>query len=612
MDFGWTLMNHAVLQRNAAGFSEYAFGGTAGHDGEIRLSARDSAGKVVADLVVGRARKGTASGVLTGLPVGGPYTLELSVVADDGKCFEKVRFSDILVGDLWILAGQSNMEGAGYLPGLTPSHPMIHNFYMDNRWDMAKDPLHNLFQAAAPVHGGNPKNKPQKILRGVGPGMSFAEGMWKATGVPQGLIACAHGGTSMAQWDPALRDKGGWSLYGAMYERFRHLGGRVAGVLWSQGCDDANPVNSPLYEQHMRDFLAALRRDLGNPRLPVVLAQIGPHVNQKAFAEDWSRVRFAQYEIGRTTKYTCCVPGIDLPLDDWIHLSAASQRIMGQRMASAMQYLLKMPGSVAPIEAVRTSVVPDPATGNANVTVTFRNVVGKLLAHGEPSGFFTPLVGEMPGEGCFKVELKGKQAVVHTSIPALEASKHLLAYGAGLRPYANLTDEAGRAVPCFTLPMKFEEKGATALVSEAEVSDPVYGPEAVETLALPENPEKLTWQKAKFTEFFLEHPRRKELATTDAKVFYFRFRMEAPEAMELKVKCGSDGPIALFCDGRAVDRVFTINPLIVDEFAWKAKVEKGIHEWCFAMSSNTGHAWGVCCRFVRKGAGPLPILKAMH
>ena len=53
--------------------------------------------------------------------------------------------------------------------------------------------------------------------------------------VPQGVICCAHGGTSMDQWSPEGRDLGGdESLYGAMYRRFVHNGSRVKGMFWYQ------------------------------------------------------------------------------------------------------------------------------------------------------------------------------------------------------------------------------------------------------------------------------------------------------------------------------------------------------------------------------------------
>ena len=53
---------------------------------------------------------------------------------------------------------------------------------------------------------------PQLVVAEV---LEIAKEMLRRTGVPQGLIACAHGGTSMAQWSPKLKRLGGDSLYGA-------------------------------------------------------------------------------------------------------------------------------------------------------------------------------------------------------------------------------------------------------------------------------------------------------------------------------------------------------------------------------------------------------------
>ena len=41
-----------------------------------------------------------SEGVISGIPVGGPYSLEIN----------GALYTDIYVGDLWVLAGQSNME----------------------------------------------------------------------------------------------------------------------------------------------------------------------------------------------------------------------------------------------------------------------------------------------------------------------------------------------------------------------------------------------------------------------------------------------------------------------------------------------------------------------
>src|SRR6202023_1447306 len=85
--------------------------------------------------------------------------------------------------------------------------------------------------------------------KGSGLGLPFAVEMVARTGIPVGLVPCAHGGTSMDQWSPALKDREGDSLYGSMYRRFVAVGGRVRGVLWYQGESDASAKAAPEFEQ---------------------------------------------------------------------------------------------------------------------------------------------------------------------------------------------------------------------------------------------------------------------------------------------------------------------------------------------------------------------------
>ena len=95
---------------------------------------------------------------------------------------------------------------------------------------------------------------------------------------PIGLVACAHGGTSMEQWNPAKKGEGGNSLYGSMLRQIKLAGGKVKGVLWYQGESDANPEASKKYPQVFADFIASVRADLGQPDLPFYFVQIGRFV----------------------------------------------------------------------------------------------------------------------------------------------------------------------------------------------------------------------------------------------------------------------------------------------------------------------------------------------
>ena len=159
-------------------------------------------------------------GKLVGVPVGGPYWVNVTI-KKGGE--EVIRVGPVFVGDLWVLAGQSNMEGVGNLIDVTPPHPLVMNLGMNGKWARAEEPLHWLVDSPDPVHSGNPGDREKRSAaqhrtraKGAGLGLPFATALVEQTRVPIGLVACAHGGTSMAQWNPAKKNEGGNSLYGSI------------------------------------------------------------------------------------------------------------------------------------------------------------------------------------------------------------------------------------------------------------------------------------------------------------------------------------------------------------------------------------------------------------
>ena len=273
-------------------------GGTAsaldGKEVEERTSTENGASEWAK---VAAVKSGHWSGKVT-LGTGGPYRLEFRI---EGASLAIV-VEHVLVGDLWILAGQSNMEGVGDLDDVQRPSPRVNMFDQTDQWRFAQEPLHRLVDAADRVHWQrNSKKQPEKLTgevlvnwingrhKGAGLGLPFAVALSEATAVPIGLIPCAHGGTSMDEWSPTLRDKGSDSLYGAMYLRFQAAGGKVTGILWYQGESDANAKDAPQFRKKFEDFIAAVRRDFNDSDLPFYYVQIGRHVS-KGSAEPWNLV----------------------------------------------------------------------------------------------------------------------------------------------------------------------------------------------------------------------------------------------------------------------------------------------------------------------------------
>jgi len=591
------LFSHMVMQRTRGSVSQQRFTGASTASGAVEVRWRAEGKKARGKWrCVGRAGNGKFSGCLRGIPVGGPYHIELRIRDRGGQVFGQIEVRDVLVGDVWILAGQSNMEGVGWRKHALPPHPMVRNFYMTDEWDIAKDPLHTLWCAVDPVHGGVPGASRHKISRhsGVGPGLSYGREMFQRTGIPQGLIACAHGGTSMAQWDPALKKKGGESLYGAMFRRVQKNGGRVAGILWYQGCSDTNREAASLYTRRMINLVRAMRRDFRDARLPVVMVQIARVVGWRD-ATFWNSIQEQQRQLPRHIPHLAVVPAVDLDLDDCIHISGYDQNRLGKRLAYAMRVLREgRRAGLPPIELKSISINIAPETKLGVVAVRFANVVGSLRAAGKPSG--------MSIEGCdgplpvYRLDLAGDCVLLRSLIPPKEINGELW-YGRGTSPYCNITDEADRSLPVFGPVHIGRPRALTPFVKQLEIT-PFLSHRHVKRLPGVLVSDSLHFAVRTFPANFCNL--HDELRKAGSVLVYYRCRFACEENMRLHALFGYDGPVKVWYDGRAIfcDPRGT-NPAVVDSKAIPLRASKGKHEIVIALDSNRGKAWGIFLRFER-------------
>lgn len=391
---------------------------------------------------------------VTGIPVGGPYQLQINGVA----------YTDIYVGDVWILAGQSNMQGVGWLTPedrTFPGCPEVRALYMEDCWRPARHPLHTEWKAVDKVHtavlGAKP---PDTDFQGVGPGLSFGLRMHALTGVPQGLLCCAHGGTSLAQWSPDKKMGGsGRSLYAAMARRVFDNGGHVGGMFWYQGCAEAFENKGAVFENLTEAFIRECRRDLGYPfdgePLPFVQVQLGRVVHQKlpGLEENWTLIRESQRRLAQRLPWVFTLSSINERLDDCIHLSGSSQKRLGIQAAECMyyaRYCRKEPDSLPPPSYRSCRLYRHPISGWAAIEVVFDHLVGKLISAGRPAGFSLAPAGQLPDtDMVYDVSLSGNRALLRLHYQPEDIRGYVLYYGYGLNPYCNLTDERGRSVPCF-------------------------------------------------------------------------------------------------------------------------------------------------------------------
>ena len=614
MDIVEGLLSHMVLQRNRLGVSDAAFSGRCKVSGTLMARVR-SGGKTVrgfARVRVGRATGGKLTGHLKGLPTGGPYDVELKVADSSGSTCDSLVVKNVLVGDVWILGGQSNMQGIGLLTERLKPWDSVRAFYMDDRWAPAEDPIHNMHACVDQVHvdlGGGVRPE-RNTITGVGPGVAFGQSMFAATGVPQGVIACAHGGTSMAQWDPKLKRLGGRSLYGATVRRFRKNGSRIAGVVWYQGESDANSDAAPLYTRRMKALLKAMRRDFGDVQLPFVMVQIARVIGWPWPAADWSSVQEQERLLPGVIERMATVPAIDLPLSDSIHVGSPGQERLGGRLARAMRVLRQgRKAGKPPVELKSMSVRSRSRDGMADLIVEFGNVEGKLVAGARPAGF--TLRDPAPCTPFYDVELDGNKAVIHTALPAPDVESMALQYGFGPDPYCNITDEADRAVPAFGPVAIGSPRALTPFAQSFLVSDFLPADAGLKGLECPGAIESMDLSKRSWEERMCA--RTAEILKTrgECGVFYYACRLECPEAMRLNALVGYDGPVKVWLDGRQVlhDPSGTNPASPADAEVALGRVPAGEHEVVVALGNNAGNAWGIFLRLERMDVSAAKLKK---
>jgi len=439
---------HRVYQRDERDRANIVFSVNVPVQASGRVEGRISAG---AWRNLGLTEGELFTGKLEDIPVGEHDILIRVVSVESGELLAEGGIGPVYVGDLWVLGGQSNMEGCGRLIEVEEPQPGVSCMYMGDHWGLAEEPLCWLLESPDPVHWmflpegmDVTEDKRSEYIRatrrdrvqGSGLGLPFGKMLLRHTGIPVGLLMVAHGGTSMSQWAAELAGEGGRSLYGAMLRVIREAGGKVKGVLWYQGESDADETASELYYDRMIQWTASLRRDLGDAELPFIYAQLSVVTNWP-FEGPWNKVQDDQVRLEQALGHAAVVPTIDASLADSIHPDTDSLRDIGHRMAWAALRL------VHGRNLAETGPRFASAGWNAErteLTVSFSGINGRLRPVKRALSFQVTSGGErLPLEA--RLDEAGEHIILRLEQPAPESCQ--LWHGRGLNPVVNVRDERG-------------------------------------------------------------------------------------------------------------------------------------------------------------------------
>lgn len=443
------ILNGAVLQRNNDDVCEIIISGN--FDGMPKATP----GKIT------ELENGTYK--FTDIPVGGPYDVTIS---DDSST---VTYNNIYVGDVWLLAGQSNMQGAGRyrdkdLELRKNPNPVVRGFYMDDVWDGGKPNLHELWKSkdkaitelvgkdADADKRENPMavdNETLEDIRGIGPGLFIGLNLYEKLGVPQGFVACAVGGASIAQWTPDDTE----NYYSAAIRRLKLTGSNIKGMFWYQG--EGFEGSKEEYIERFEKMRNGIKEVCNMETLPTVQAQlckcrIPIFIENENKYHYWTKMRSTQLDMEVELSTVATVSTNDYDLDDCIHLDADCQENLGKRFADAMLYLVYDIGKKQPrLSDMYVTKDINHANGSGYALhIAYDNVDGCLTSKGVPYGFLFAKDGETPSMASIQcIRLIENEVVIRFELSLAEIQSLKLHYGCGVDFYCNITDSNSRAIP---------------------------------------------------------------------------------------------------------------------------------------------------------------------
>ena len=272
-------------------------------------------------------------GVLENIPAGGLYRLETRLRVTETPAGEWSPRGDMRhflgVGDLWVIAGQSNSAGYGRGPYEDPAELGVHLFRNSERWALATHPMNESTDTRHRVNreAANPGHSPY---------LQFGRLLKRDLGYPVGLVQTSLGGSPLKRWNPGEKEVS--DLFDNMVHCVEKVGGSVKGILWYQGESDAgSDADAKSYAARFLQAVNAWREALGDTRLPVLTVQLNRVFKPEEEGADWrwSQVREEQRRVARQVPGIAVVPTMDLPLSDLIHTSPAGNMLLGERLARA-------------------------------------------------------------------------------------------------------------------------------------------------------------------------------------------------------------------------------------------------------------------------------------
>lgn len=274
---------------------------------------------------------------------GGPYTL--CAVFPDGKA----DFSGIYIGDVYLLAGQSNMQvqldTINFSAEKYVSQPRLHFFTTEN--------FERECESFFPEDGWMLCEKQTAGKRAALPYL-VGNALCNKKDVHVGIIMCYRGASVIESWVPegtfeklginippenkyidhTLDLFAAWNRDGVLYSHSlsQVIPFSLSGVVWYQGESDADGEETAVYADELCALIDVWRRDFCDELLPFAVVQIADFDGRAG--DGWTALQNAQLEVQKMRKNVKTVISRDVCETDDIH--PPTKHILAERIADAL------------------------------------------------------------------------------------------------------------------------------------------------------------------------------------------------------------------------------------------------------------------------------------
>lgn len=282
---------------------------------------------------------------------GGPFSISF----DDGAL---TTIKDILVGEVWVCSGQSNMEmpmwGFHNQPVLGANEILTESVNPDLRLIRYERALSRQPQFDGASTGWQISN-PQVAGKFSAVGFQFALRLQQKLKIPVGIIMSTWGGTMIEGWMPRgsftgfpniklkpasstgrMNKNNPTLLYNGMINPF--IGFGIKGVIWYQG--EQNRCNPQIYDRLMKSMVTSWRQAWGIGDWPFYYVQIAPYQYKDTIGPA-STLREAQLKASHEISNVGMVVSMDAGDRNAIHprrKSIISQRLLYWALAKDYDY----------------------------------------------------------------------------------------------------------------------------------------------------------------------------------------------------------------------------------------------------------------------------------